>query len=290
MPGTPHQLSDDGGQEGLGWCGLRGVTLNLESFHFSALQGGARPDRGSHGPRRSALRAGPAESGLATAPPVSPGDPAGETVPAAASRRSDSGAGSRKVPGREEPPRNSEWPPPTARPAPLTLRSLRPSPRSHPPRRYPPWGPWRVPRRAPLAGAGVTRDAFPPGRPAQPGPARAGWAPSERLTARDPANNSGATPRRALSWPRPARPPGLLPPRPSPLGRASVCARKRVSGRSACARGGVHVSQGMCVRKRACARGVSARGGMCAEYVRAQESVCMCARVGARARGCVLRL
>lgn len=120
MPGTPHQLSDDGGQEGLGWCGLRGVTLNLESFHFSALQGGARPDRGSHGPRRSALRAGPAESGLATAPPVSPGDPAGETVPAAASRRSDSGAGSRKVPGREEPPRNSESGP---RPLPGPRRS-----------------------------------------------------------------------------------------------------------------------------------------------------------------------
>lgn len=223
MPGTPHQLSDDGGQEGLGWCGLRGVTLNLESFHFSALQGGARPDRGSHGPRRSALRAGPAESGLATAPPVSPGDPAGETVPAAASRRSDSGAGSRKVPGREEPPRNSEWPPPTARPAPLTLRSLRPSPRSHPPRRYLPWGPWRVPRRAPLAGAGVTRDAAAQRSPDQPelaGLPLSVSRPGIRQTTQEPPR-AAPSPGRAQPGPRGCS-------RPAPRRSAvQACARAR---------------------------------------------------------------
>ena len=272
--------------------GLRGVTLNLESFHFSALQGGARPDPGQ--PRTPPLCSGPAQQRAGSPQPLrfpqgtrqekqSPQPRPTEATPARGPGRSRAGR-SRRATRRVAP---AHCPTRSAR---LTLRSLRPSPRSHPPRRYPPWGPWRVPRRAPLAGAGVTRDALPPSRRTQPGPARAAWAPSERLTARAPANNSGATPRRALSWPRPARPPGLLPPRPSPLGRASVCACERVRARSACACGGVHVSQGRCVRKRACARGVSARGGMCAEYVRAQESVCMCARVGARARGCVLRL
>lgn len=71
MPCTLHHLSDSEGQERLGRCG---VTLNLDSFHFPAPQGGDRPDPGSHEARRSILKAGP--DGLTTAPPASPRDPA----------------------------------------------------------------------------------------------------------------------------------------------------------------------------------------------------------------------
>lgn len=67
---TLHHLSDSGGQEGLGRCG---VTLNLESVHFPAPQGGDRPDPGSHEPRCSVLKAHP--DGLTSAPPASPRDP-----------------------------------------------------------------------------------------------------------------------------------------------------------------------------------------------------------------------
>lgn len=154
---------------------------------------------------------------------------------------SGSGARSRKVPGREEPPRNSESAPPlapclalTAR---LTLQSRRPSPRSHPPRRHPPWGPWCAPRRAPVASAGVTRAALlNPARRELAGLSRRVWRPGLRQTTPAPPR-AAPSPGRAQPGPR-----GLLAFRPSRMPSERVRA-----------------PEGVCVRKRACARGVSAR-------------------------------
>lgn len=39
LPGTPHYLSDNGGQEGSGWRAVQGGTLNPESFHSSRIPG-----------------------------------------------------------------------------------------------------------------------------------------------------------------------------------------------------------------------------------------------------------
>lgn len=109
-------------------------------------------------------------------------------------------------------------PPSPPRPARLTLRSRLPSPHSHHPRRRPPWGPWRAPRRAPLAGTSVTWDALPAGRPAQRSRTRGSSQPASPRPGPAPANNSGTgpgTPHRALSWPRGAGHQRPLPPRPA---------------------------------------------------------------------------
>ena len=181
---------------------------------------------------------------------------------------SGSGARSRKVPGREEPPRNSESAPLAhcpARSVRLTLQSRRPSPRSHPPRRHPPWGPWCAPHRAPLASAGVTPAAqLNPARRELAGLPRRVWRPGLRQTT--PATPRAApSPGRAQPGPR-----GLLAFRPSPMPSERVRAPEGV-----CTRVG-----GLCVRKRACARGVSARAcvrGVCAharKYVPVSERRC----------------
>lgn len=58
-------------RRGVWWCA--GFTPNLESFHFPPPRDGARPTRGSYGPRCSALGAGPGGSRSATAPLPPPG-------------------------------------------------------------------------------------------------------------------------------------------------------------------------------------------------------------------------
>lgn len=224
-----------------------GGYSELESFHCPALRGGARPDPGSR--HHAALPSGRAREGASSPRPLRlpRGTRAGGAAPAAASRQSRSGfgsaSGSRKVPGRARVAASlGDRPPPAAGPVRLTLRSRRQSPRSPPPRRHPPWGPWRAPS----------------GPPSAAGPELAGLPRSDaRPGAR--GNNSGTTPRRALSWPRPAGHPGRC--RPAPR-RWAVRAGAR---------------EGLCVRRRGCARSVGAR-------VCAREAVC------ARAEGCVRRV
>lgn len=168
---------------------------------------------------------------------------------------SGSDARSRKGPGREEPPRDSESAPP--RPLPGPDRAAHPpvsAPESTQSSSSPPPALGSMVRSPPRSGRESRRD---PGGPAQPGPARAGGALSESLAAGAPANNSGTAPRRALSWPRPAGPPGAA--RVPPLAAAErACAR---------ARGCVRTHEGVCTwceRARVSARSLCARKKVCA--------------------------
>lgn len=254
---TLHHLSDSGGQVGLRRCG---ITLNLESFHFPAPQGGDRPDPSSHEPRRSVLKARP--DGLTAAPPASPRDPAAGAAPVAQGqpKRLRRAVQEGPRPGRAA-AQLGECPP---RPLPGPVRAAHPpvsAPESTQSSSSPPPALGSMVRSPPRSARERRRD---PGGPAQPGPARAGGAPSKSLAAGAPANNSGNVPRRALSWPRPAGPPGTA--RVPPLADAErACARAR--GRVHASRGSVRTQEGVCTwceRARVCARSLCARKKVCA--------------------------
>lgn len=81
LPGTPHYLSDNGGQKGPGWRAVQGVTLNLESLHFSPSPGWVLSAAGSHGPRNPALRTRLGGSGPTAVPPAFAGGAGGRSSP-----------------------------------------------------------------------------------------------------------------------------------------------------------------------------------------------------------------
>lgn len=169
LPGTPHHLSNNGGQEGLGWGPVEAGILNRKSFHFPPSPGWVHPAPRSHGPRNSALRAAWGGGGA---------QPATDPLTSLGTRREGQlplGRWVQEGPGTGRSCRATRRAPPTHGPRRLTLRSLRPSPRSHPPRQRPLCGPWRAPCRALLAGAGVTRGTLPRGRPARCSQSWRGW-------------------------------------------------------------------------------------------------------------------